>query len=109
MFVIHYHNEHAFDNPGQCEIIGPYSTLDAAKFDLAKLVGLADDEHFKVDPNEDAEDNDGTYAGYDADELIEAERDEDLACKIWAEITELTTAASFFKSWGGRDQQRGSR
>ena len=89
MFVIHYHNDHVFDNPGCCSIIGPYPTMDKAKTGLAGLVAEINDPLFKIDPDQDAVDNDGTYAGFAYDDLIDAGRDEDMASEIWAEIVEL--------------------
>lgn len=84
-FVIQYHNEHAAEDD---QIFGPY-TLEEAKQQLAELVRMSNDSLFK----------DRTYvyvntslgcAGYDEDELDEAERDTDLASEIWAEIRPIT-------------------
>jgi hypothetical protein len=86
MFVVHYHNEHAFDNPGDCAIYGPYETLEQAKSRLALLVGTYGDPLFRIDPDPEATDSDGTYAGYYYKELLKADRDEDLACEVWAFI-----------------------
>lgn len=89
MFVIHYHNAHAYSNPGLCEIYGPFPNLDAAKQHLAKLVESMGDPLFKIDPNPYAINNDGTYAGYHYEDLINVDRDEDLASEIWAEVVRL--------------------
>ncbi len=90
MYVIHSHNEYAFNNPGDCAIYGPYPDLDAAKAGLARLVVLVNDPLFKIDPDPEATDNDGTYAGFYYDDLDKAERNEDIAAEVWAHIVELT-------------------
>lgn len=83
MHVIHYHNEHAYGNPGECEIYGPYPDLDAAKAGLVKLAEAMDDPLFKID-------SEGTYAGFGYEDLEAEGRDEDLSSEVWAEIVELT-------------------
>lgn len=90
MYVIYYHNEHVFDNPGECGVHGPYPDLNAAKVGLAALVTSLDDSLFKIDPDPDASDKTGTYAGYYYKDLYDAKRDEDMAYEIWAEIILLT-------------------
>ena len=88
LFVIIYHNEHQFDNASQEEIRGPYNDMETAKAALAKIVTDFGDAHFKIDPIKGTTYN-GTYAGYDVDELIANKRHEDLASEVWAEIVPL--------------------
>ncbi len=89
MYVIQYYNAHLYYNAGECVIFGPLPDLDAAKARLTKLVENKGDPLFKIDPDPDAVNN-GTYAGYSPEDLAAADRDEDLASEIWAEIVELT-------------------
>ncbi len=88
MYVVHYHNEHAFDNPGECAVYGPYETRDEAKAGLARLAATVD-PCFQVDPNNDPNAK-GTYAGFDDAKLEAADRDVEIAAEIWAEVVELT-------------------
>lgn len=91
MFIVHYHNEHAYSNPGCCEIYGPLPDIDTAKSYLAKLVESVDDPLFKIDPDPHAEaTRDGTYAGYCYETLEENNRNTDLCSEVWAEIVRLT-------------------
>lgn len=89
MYVIIYHNAHAFDNACESEIIGPFSSLPDAKARLVRLVANMGDEQFKLDPDPETE-QDGTYAGYFYEDLEREGRSEDLASEIWAEIVKLT-------------------
>jgi hypothetical protein len=83
MYAINYHNAHAFDNASECKLYGPYTTIDEAREFLAKLVENEKDPYFKISET-------GNYAGFEADELNANDRDEDIACEIWAEIIPLT-------------------
>jgi hypothetical protein len=91
-YVIQYHNGYNHDVSRylfrKLPIYGPFDTIEEATSYLQYIVDLQADELFKIRTDEfrKIDPNELGYAGYDAEELEKADRDEDLAAEIWAQI-----------------------
>jgi hypothetical protein len=83
LYILHVHNEHSPETSVMSDgaFYGPY-TLEQAKAELAEHVALVDDILYGLF------DGDLT-AGYEMEDLEEADRDPDLAAEMWAEIVPL--------------------
>jgi hypothetical protein len=85
MYIVQYHNDH---NSLADAMYGPFATAQEATEFMQYLIDLQEDELFKdrtaklrgTNPNEVG------YAGYDAEELLAADRNEDLDSEVWVQI-----------------------
>lgn len=84
MFIVIVHNE--YDRSVKSEAgnryVGPFQSQESAIAYLRKLVVDCGDSDLKIS-------DDGTYAGYEYEDLIEAERKVDLCTEIWMEVSEV--------------------
>ena len=82
-YILVIHNGHApTSNASENAYFGPFDQ-EIAKAKLQEHVTNMGDDLYKIDES-------GKYAGYDYEDLLKANRDEDLASEVWAEISPLS-------------------